>query len=400
MDIQIFADKAYQRYTNNKINNIKISNKQLKTDVVAGGIIAVNQSTHAYGVFDENKKFVKSSLQYKGKTHQFIPKYPQEMDVIDNDAMFLGYVIGHFGHFLLEQLSRAWGALEHRTPGMKFVFVNNRNIDIPHWLYKFMEMLGISKNDVVILNSSCKFRRVFVPEQAFKLSNTVWFAPEFRLAFRTMADNVKSKYNYDKVYVSRSMLPKDMKTYGEEKIQNIFADNGFKIIYPETMDLMEQIAIIKNARVLAGCAGTALHLALFMKNADSVIQIKRNSILKDSAYVQYAINQLVGAKSVFVSASVEIYKSGHGGNHAPQIIGITKYMHKLFLYMNFKYQSDGCIVDDKDWDAYKQELQLFQQNNGSCLRQKIKNKFIKYLSCFVPGRINRDRFRRWLKNHL
>ena len=41
------------------------------------------------------------------------------------------------------------------------------------------------------------------------------------------------------------------------------------------MPLAHQVAAIKNAKVLAGCGGTALHLALFMKPGGRVVQIKR-----------------------------------------------------------------------------------------------------------------------------
>ncbi|MBR1380595.1 MAG: glycosyltransferase family 61 protein [Alphaproteobacteria bacterium] len=400
MPVTFFADKQYQKYTKNKIQRVKIATRDLMVDVVENGKIVVNPSTHAYGVFDANNKFVKSSLQYKGKTHQFIPKYPSgQIDVMNGDAVFMGYVVNHFGHFLIEQLSRAWGVLKHRTPGMKFVFVNNRGIVVPGYVYKFMKLLNISESDVMVLDAPCKFNRVFIPEQSFRLSNTVYCAPEFVTAFREMAHNTKSKYDYDKVYVSRAKLPNDIRTYGEEKIQNIFQDNGFTVIYPETLDLFDQVAIMKNCRVLAGCAGTALHLALFMENAERVIQIKRNTINNDSAYVQYAINTLVGADSVFVSGSVEKYKSGHGGNHAPQIIGITDDMARFFDCEHFVY-SDTSAVAASDWDSYETQLKLFQENNGGAFILKVKKRFIKYISCLVPGRINRDRFRRWLKNHL
>ena len=60
--------------------------------------------------------------------------------------------------------------------------------------------------------------------------------------------------------------------------------------------MTEQIALVKNARVLAGCAGTALHLALFMAPGGVVVQIKRNARAKCNADIQNLINKTNNAK--------------------------------------------------------------------------------------------------------
>ena len=212
-----------------------------------------------------------------------------------------------------------------------------------------------------------------------------------------MAENVPDAKVYEKIYVSRAALPNDRRTYGEEKIQNIFQKNGFQIVYPEQLPLEKQIALIKNCRELAGCAGTALHLALVMKPGGTVIQIKRNSPLDDNGDVQCLINMAKGLDSVFISGSCETRKTTHWSN-VPQIICVTKYMKQFFDENNFIYTQEDLAIDKKENDAYVKVLESLP--NTKTFASVLKSKFIKITSCFIPGRLTRKRYRNFMKEHL
>lgn len=316
----------------------------------------------------------------------------------DCDAVFLGNAYHHFGHFMIEHLNRAWGLEKCPKKNVKYVFVDNKNIGAKSWLFDFMEMLEIKRDDVLILNESMRFRRIFVPTQSYNISGK-WSGREFVIPFDKMRENVHANKVWNKVYVSRAKLPENMRTYGEEVVQRIFEKNGFHVIYPETLPLAQQVAIIGNCRELAGCAGTALHLALFMKPGGRVIQLNRTTAVKGSADLQCSICQMKGLSFDVISASVEKFKSNHGGAHAPQIIGINENVKKFFDDNGFEYTADDLIPDKDSFAQYKVLLDEFCRTNGGQIKQKIKRIFIKILSCFVPGRITRGRFRKWLKTH-
>ena len=146
-------------------------------------------------------------------------------------------------------------------------------------------------DDILILNETTQFRRVYVPVQGFNIP--VYSSAAFGKTYDAIAAAVKQpKQIYEKIYVSR-MAMQSRRTFGESVVQIIFEKNGYKIICPETLPLVEQIGLVKNARVLAGCAGTALHLALFMAPGGVVVQIKRNARAKCNADIQNLINVIV-----------------------------------------------------------------------------------------------------------
>ena len=393
MGVKIYADKSWIKYFNKEIS------KQYMRDVhiseYPNGII-VNEKLHGFGVFDENYKFVKSAAQVRKNNGNFCPKFNHDnIPYVDADAVFVGNVYNQFGHFLLEHMNRAYAALDKKYKNMKYVLVNNKSVNpVPEYMFTLLELLGIKRDDIIILEQTTRFRNVYVPDQGYNLP--VYFSIEFGKTFDKIAQNLKTeKSKFDKVYVSRTKL-KSRKTYGEEKIQNIFERNGFKIIYPETLPLKEQISLIRDCKVLAGCAGTALHLALFMKSGGTVIQIKRNKINKDNASTQYLLNKTKNINSVFIAASVEDIPTDHGSDR-PQIIGVNEHFTEFFKDFGFKTQSSDFEKDLVAENEYKTAMAEYQSVHGTDRIEKFKHKFVHFSSCIIPGRYNRSVYRRWLK---
>lgn len=396
MELKIYAEKSWKKWFNRETRNQYM--RDVKINEYPNGII-VNEKLRGFGVFDKNYKFVKSSRQVRKNNGQFVPKFNHnDIPYVDEDVVFVGNVYPQFGHFLLEHLNRAYAALDKKYQKMKFVLINNKSVElVPEYMFVFLELLGIERKNILILDRTTQFKNVYVPDQGFNIP--LYSSKKFGETFAKMAKSVKDNEKvYDKVYVSRAKL-NTRKTYGEEKVQKIFERNGFKIIYPETMSLKEQIAAIKDCKFLAGCAGTALHMALFMKSGGTVIQIKRNKIYDDNAPTQWLLNETCGLNSVFINSSVERVKTGHGFN-MPQIIGVNENMRDFFKDFGFKTNAKDFEVDDVARQEYDAALSKYQSEHGTKTSEIIKHKIVRISSCFIPGRYNRSVYRRWLKNKL
>ena len=393
MSYKIFSDKKFKKYFKKSIAGQYM--RDVHISEYPNGII-VNEKLHGFGVFDQNFHFVKSSAQVRKNNGNFYPKFNHEnIPYIDADAVFVGNVYPAFGHFLLEHMNRAYAALDKKYKNMKYVLINNKSVNpVPEYMFTFLELLGIKRENIIILEQTTRFRNVYVPDQGFNIP--VYSSDKYGQELDKIGQNVKeSKVIYSKVYLSRSKL-KARKTYGEEKVQKIFERNGYKIIYPETLPLEKQIALIKDCKVLAGCAGTALHLSGFMKPGGMVIQIKRNKLNKDNAATQYLINKTKGLDSVFIDASIETTKTDHFSN-TPQIIGVNKHMADFFEDFGFKTTKKDFEKDDVAFQEYEKALAEYKSLHGSKFMEVIKRKIVKISACFIPGRYNRSVYRRWLK---
>ena len=394
MLVKFYAPNSYKRKC---MARARVQHKiNVNIDCIPGGTI-VNSYEHGFGVFDGNGNFIDASRQMRGKNCQFIPKFvpDEKTPFVDADVIYFGNVYPHFGHFLLEHMNRAYGLLADGMRDLSIVLVNNQNINpVPKYIYDLLDALGVSRDRIIILNETKKFRKVYIPHQSFNIP--FYYADEFSKPFEYMAARTNGVGD-DKIYVSRAKL-KSGRTYGEEGIQQIFAKNGFRVIYPETMPLVEQISFMKNCRVLAGCAGTALHLALFMPRGGTVIQIKRNRISRDNFDIQNMINSVKNFNSYYVAASVERVRTSHS-TVMPQIIGLTKYMKKFFDDNNFAYSPDAQIPNDADWREYRIAMEKFKAASSSPFIYKFKDLMIKLMACFIIGRERRGRFRKYMKTH-
>ena len=396
MKYTIFGDRAFKKYFEKEIAKQYV----VDTDIQCfdNGIIA-NEHGHGFGVFDKDFNFIKSSLQMRKNNGQFVPKINHKnIPYIDEDVVFVGNVYPHFGHFLLEHMNRLYALLEKEHENKKVVLINDKGLDrVPQYMFDLIELFGVKHKNIIILDKTTQFRSVCVPSQSF--NTRVYTSESFRKTFDNIAKNVPDTEIYDKIYVSRSALDDEHKVFGEEKVQKIFERNGFKVICPETLPLKKQISLIKNCKVLAGCAGTALHLALFMKKGGLVIQLKRNSLPKCNARVQNIINNTKKLDGIFISSSIEKYKTEHGAK-APQIIGVNKYMRQFFEENDFKLISSDFDFDNDAWEKYTKLINEYKKSRGGRWIRKFKRLFIKYTALLIPGRERRGKYRKYMKNKL
>lgn len=396
MSLTVFGENDFKRYFEKSISHQYM--RETAVEQYPNGII-VNEHKHGFGVFDENFKFVKSSRQVRKNNGQYVPRFNHDdIPYRDEDVVFVGNVFPQFGHFLLEHMNRAYALLDEKYKGMKVVLINNKDINpVPGYMYKLLELLGVEHDDIIILDKTTRFRNVYVPQQAFNIP--VYSSKAFGKMYDAIADNVgDTDEKYEKIYVSRTAM-QTRRTFGEAQVQKIFEKNGYKIICPETLVLQKQIALVRNCKFLAGCAGTALHLALFMKPGGTVIQIKRNRLPKCNADIQNLINDTKGLNGIFISGSVEENRTDHCSS-VPQIIGVNKYMREFFDAFHFKYNEKDLLRDDKDFDEYKVALSEYNKKYGSVFINNVKHFIIHYSACFVPGRERRGVYRRWLKRKL
>ena len=396
MKPKIYASKSITRYIWREINKRYVKSG-LNIECVPNGMIAVAEKKRCFGVFDQNGIFIRQSMQTRGQG-QLIPTANTLKNPLyfDYDAVYLGNLDDAFGHHLLEYWNRAYAFLDEKYRDMKFVSVNDMRFEpVPGFVTELARLLGIPAENFIILDKSAKFRNVYVPESGFKFVK--FSSKEFGKIYAQIADNVKESTNFDKIYVSRAAL-KSRKTYGEEKVQSIFEKNGYHIVYPEQFPLEKQIALMKNCKSLAGCAGTALHLALFMPPGGNLIQIKRNKRKSDNSGAQYLITETKGLSFVLVDASIEKYKTTHFDDYA-QIIGVNEHLKQFFDDNGFAYSPSDLELDRETWDEYLRQVKKIEAERRekyggkSEFQISMLHKIVKLMACFILNRHRRVAFR-------
>lgn len=111
------------------------------------------------------------------------------------------------------------------------------------------------------------------------------------------------------------------------------------------------------------------------------------------------LNQVRGLNSVFIEASVEKRKSEHQSK-LPQIIGVTEHLQRFFDDNGFKYSARDVEQDKAAFAEYEIALAAASAAHGGAIYMRLKRFIIKFVTCFVPGRVRRGRVRAWLKERL
>lgn len=394
--VQTYAPDNYKQYVTQNTADIAKN----KTDIltIPGGMVVVDRQNNTIGVFDKDMTPIPETLcNNSGR----ILREPRKNNIqyIDADAIYCGDGrMFHFGDFLLEGTAFLYPFLNKKYRDAKFVFCSPTINALPKYVFDILAVAGIRRDNIILATRPLKFNTVYIPQRAQNYLTGRMTSDSWRKTCQHMAQHVKHGYKYNKIYVSRAKMDV-RRVFGEERIQKIFEQNGYKVIYPETMPFEQQIAMVKNCKYLAGCAGTALHLAMFMAPGGTVIQIKRNTDIGDNIVAQHVINQTVGLNLVLVWGSVESQSSEHF-TPQPQIIGMTPYMQKFLDDYGFKYSDKDLQSDTNAMSEYDAQLRKYNRSQVKTLSRKIRVAFIKLITNPIPYRGPRERLRHKLKKML
>lgn len=138
-------------------------------DEIESGIIAPykNNDVHTGGVFADNNNYIEKS-KYIGDWFKFGGNYDlskENIEYLDEDVVYLGFFINHWGHFLIDVIVRMWIIQYKKYLNCKFAFIVEDNSTINDNYYQFFELLGLSRDQIVWIDHPIQFKKVFIPSQ-------------------------------------------------------------------------------------------------------------------------------------------------------------------------------------------------------------------------------------------
>ena len=254
------------------------------------------------GVVDAEGNYIEaSSLQPNNEIIFDNYKY----DVINNCNMNVIYIGGfwnHWGHFIIELTSRLWYVLENdKNHTLKLAYSMISNLPLPQAYLDFFHLLGIKDEQLLQVKEPTRFKSVVVPEVS--TVHALWYTKEFKNIYDKIMKNIVPVY-HDKIYFSRTKFPKAINSeFGETLIEKSFAQNGYTIVYPETLSLTEQLSLIKGCKNFAMVSGTLCHNMLFADDGAEVIILEKSSIRNP---IQLLINKMRNLNVTYIDCFLEM----------------------------------------------------------------------------------------------
>lgn len=258
------------------------------------------------GALYENGHLIKAA-SYRGATAKpaIDPPTVSQQQInkalsIQGSCIYLGWLSNFFGHLLLEAPARFWFLNSIDVSKSRFIFhplgdkANSKNIFQIELAQVLFNCFGIRKEQIIFADRDLFVEELIIPSSLFFLNLTV-DSSQYNIYKQLKIYLLKNQKTHStakkRIYLSKRLLKKSnvQSVDNEEKIEQIFREYGFEIIFSEQLPLYQQVSLLSEAEIIAGCEGSALHLGVFMPLSSKMIILSARGI----AMNQVLINTLV-----------------------------------------------------------------------------------------------------------
>lgn len=340
------SSKTKHFYVRNLEQWLEVANKKYRSSSELSviqqnnGIILPPRKTHGNGLyaggvcdpqfnflagFFRNDRENKKTNKYYGIGESY-SVLPEDMDYIDETVIFGGVLLGQFGHFISECFARLWYVIKYNDTSTKIAFISL--LGVKSWFWPFFDLLGISRDRILIIEKPTQFSKVIIPEES--IHSWTEYHDEYLLVYDKLRSAVPVS-NKKKIYLTkRQFQDPGLESCNEEYFENFYKGKGFDIVAPEKLSIVEQISILAHADEVVTTLGSVGHLFLFCKPGTTVTILNR--IDDDTLIPQCLIHEAKNLNWTFVDASLNLlYATRVDG---VSLLGPTRYWKE---YVKDKY---------------------------------------------------------------
>ncbi|MEB2486952.1 glycosyltransferase 61 family protein [Burkholderia multivorans] len=239
----------------------------------------------SYGTMDGNQALPGDILCKDGDGFKY--QGPEFAERMPGAYYLIGNVHRHFGHVVLEGLTRLW-AVKYFSgdPSIRFAVYED---EMRPFATMLLEFAGVGSEKIVSIPEAAVVEKLIVPDSSMRSHR--WITQQQMNVWRNIAESVVGRSPskpHRKTYLSRKKIL-DRPLENEAAVENFFADQGFDVISPETMSLQDQIKIANESSILAGPVGSQMYLAAFQQRGTNCFVVApRNFYLRDDSLISSA----------------------------------------------------------------------------------------------------------------
>lgn len=282
--------------------------------------------------------------------------------------LFCGFYFPHFGHFILESLSRLWAyeAYKNQIDGLIFLR-DSRKIPDPNVYQEIFDLLGVT-HPIKFVQSPLQCAKLIVPQQGIGMGAFASGTDPLRSFIKEKFSQVAApSKDCEKIYISRSGY--QMRRGGmlcENILESNLVAQGYKIFHPQSENLKTQIATYRGAKMIVSPDNSALHLAAFVGTPDQKVAI----VLRRKYGAVDLFPQLTafsGREPLIIDAIEKIWAQE---DRVPSTWG--HYAEHSFETIHQQLLENGFIQDDLPWRnigpwLVKRAIAELENRNGGAL---------------------------------
>lgn len=229
------------------------------------GIVYPRIAPERFGCATSDLRLIPESLLYRdwGRYGQLWRPYPQKKHCL-RTVIYAGILMGHhYGHFLLDSLSRLWYAA--KNPDLPICWSGNEyECAYVPFEKEIIKALGI-KNETIFITEATSFEHVIIPSPGYIMAS--YFSEKYRhfISHVPASKIITGK----KIYLSRRKIAPT--ALNEKDLEKELKKIGFSIYFPEEHTFSEQFAELTSSELILGIMGSAIHTLILAKDLQSKI---------------------------------------------------------------------------------------------------------------------------------
>lgn len=218
-------------------------------------------------------------------------------------VFYFVYNMANYYHFIYDTLPYLYLYFNEKKihPDMRLlVSPPEGKDDLYPFVWESLELLGITRNDVVFLNQNTLYNKVCVGSSLThnRLSN----CPPHQKVFDIINMMKGESSGPEKIYVSRrTWLHNNLENIGtnyterrrcvnEDEMAELFISHGFEEVFCENMTMKEKIALFSSAKVVAGPIGGGMCNVIFSPPETKVISINSPMFFDVNQRFEYSMS--------------------------------------------------------------------------------------------------------------
>jgi hypothetical protein len=236
-----------------------------------------------WGIFDAENQIVQSTIDYwlperlplrQVHSSPYLPSQVTRTLPDGPEYVYGGRYTDHFGHFLIETLSRLWpltGTGLRR--GQKLVMHGPKG---PAWWWRHRYVrdvfgaLNITPDDIVHADEPFWIPHLIIPRPSFGAQDFAHRA-FIRLGHYIGGKLMKGRLprpNWRPAYLAKTRLPNGVRRImNEDRIVEVMQRAGVEIFHPERLPILEMMKLLASRSVVGGTVTSAHHLCMFVEEA-------------------------------------------------------------------------------------------------------------------------------------
>lgn len=213
--------------------------------------------------------------------------------------LYAGPLFGVFGHDLIELTGRLWPLLRESFDGVVVQrwrpWIDPFQLKLDHTIATVLGAFGIGFHDIRVIENTMEVERLTVPEPALHIND--FGLPILGECFRLIADHYRAPtvFTGRGFYISRTQEGSS-RVANETELEEAAQRAGLQVLHPQNLALPLQISLMRQAGVLVGIDGAAMHLAAFARPGTRVLYFDTRNLAN-----QRIVNEVAGLDARYVA---------------------------------------------------------------------------------------------------